>query len=971
MYPTFRAAHIARLAARSKLAMCVGLLLVAGTLAISTAVPSVAADISPDPYTPYTPAGRWVPSGVAAFDHLSRVPDVLVVQRTDVAPEPGEYKHYQGIARVNAADGTPYFMITKAGVGGPITGDESGYLLVARMGSRDHDGERLRTNAYAATRAANLTQDQIVVSIPLNGTNGWPAYRHPGGMQLVGNILAIGAEKPYGDETGSATILFVDVSNPEAPRYIGKFNPPHPDARVDGTEVPLFPGGFGTDPVGFTAIKTADGKCCRYVIVAAGGDGNEQVRFFLSEANLPDGSTDLAASPHWTETGRYTDDDLSGCMGTDWPISDDALPGGQHQMLNFVREGGLDGQLYLIGARRDGVVVLDNPEYLDMYKVNLSPAGIPAACPLDHRESTTFSQEGWGYGTTDVTFSAGTGIYISPTGEMIVYVTSHHADPVIRIGELRLWRVARDNSPTLRPTATVDGPVVVDEGSTAQLTGHGSAAKTKAFVQLFEDGGTGSSIDQSMMIVDYPDRHSADFGGLQTINVGANTGGYFPGTMWEDASSVRWFAPLGCTISLNDFPTSSDNWPGPNTVLLRGSGAVEETDNLGATPTFESPDEIWPVNPVPAGVTPNVRSSDDDIEGVTFYHQVPDGDGVADKYDCDSYYNAMIGLGWDLDNNGSYDATGTSASFSASTLDGPTNATVTARAQHPTDTSLTGTGEPISVPVSVRNVAPQVSSATLSDSLGHDLAGPNGLAISGLPVSLAVRFTDPGVADTQTARVSWGDGSSTTTFSTFHDAHGGVTGELRHSHVFPGPGTYDVATTVTDDDLGATTVHRSVVVVSAADLIVNVASRLTTLIGQSTSPTVRAALTNARDELIGNHAGHPPTNGAVDKLSAGDPSGAITKLRAAIGFLQSAEAAGAGDLSTLKDLVGLTAESIATEAYARARFLFPAPTAKQTAALQAVGALITQGHQKVVLHQYLAACDSFRQAIDKAVALRR
>jgi hypothetical protein len=51
--------------------------------------------------------------------------------------------------------------------------------------------------------------------------------------------------------------------------------------------------------------------------------------------------------------------------------------------------------------------------------------------------------------------------------------------------------------------------------------------------------------------------------------------------------------------------------------------------------------------------------------------------------------------------------------------------------------------------------------------------------------------------------------------------------------------------------------------------------------------------------LTGNHGGTPPTNGALDLLDADDPAGAITKLSAAIAFLMTAQASGAGDLSAL------------------------------------------------------------------------
>lgn len=82
----------------------------------------------------------------------------------------------------------------------------------------------------------------------------------------------------------------------------------------------------------------------------------------------------------------------------------------------------------------------------------------------------------------------------------------------------------------------------------------------------------------------------------------------------------------------------------------------------------------------------------------------------------------------------------------------------------------------------------------MTDPLGRDLNGGTNLAIAGVPVRLSATFTDPGRADTQTASVAWGDGTTDTTFKTFSDARNGATGQ---------PDTYQIVATITDDDLDA------------------------------------------------------------------------------------------------------------------------------------------------------------------------
>jgi hypothetical protein len=136
-----------------------------------------------------------------------------------------------------------------------------------------------------------------------------------------------------------------------------------------------------------------------------------------------------------------------------------------------------------------------------------------------------------------------------------------------------------------------------------------------------------------------------------------------------------------------------------------------------------------------------------------------------------------------------------------------------------------------------------------------------------------------------------------------------------------------------------------------------------------TSSTTSSPLVAARDELIGNHAGQPPTNGALDKLRAGDPVGAITKLQATLEYLVVAEDAGAGDLSALKDLLGLVAEAIATEAYHSAYTATLPHSPGEAGTLKTIANLIASGHALVLAGDQVSACDAFRQATAKALKL--
>jgi hypothetical protein len=727
---------------------------------------------------------RFVPDVVAQFDALALRPDGLAFD-PGTSPTPTLCQHYQGSARGQGADGTPYLFVTRSGVDLPacIDDDTSGTLIVVRLGSREKTGERLRSNRLRRNWAIDDpdwesppdSRDVVVTSIHLDGS-GWPAYRHPGGMQLVDNVLAIGTENPFGDETARATILFVDVSNPEDPQLRSRFNP-----DLTGADA------FGADPVGLTAIKAPGGECCLYLMVVAGGPANKEIRFYRSlptdDPTTPqvETTTDLKSEElDWEEVGRYgvvpliVEDfvfplgTIAGCSVPDWPIAVGTFGGQQHQMLNFARQGGLDGPLFLVAGRNTFGPL--GSDFIDLYQVNLTADGdAPASCPLTRMRATHVNSYPFGGGGDSANFAAAAGTYVSPSGELIVYATEHHNEGpfrmnldgskgnrrTVRFGEFRHRHVVRPDSPTLHPTATLNGPFAVDEGSSVVLTGAGAPPITQAWIQLYEDDGAGASLpgfgdSDEWLAVDYADRDADDYGDLDALDYDSalETDLDFE----ENAESWRWFAPVGCTISANDYPDHSDEFPGPDTVLLAGTGEVQVETDL---------DDI---------------DYDDDVGGITF--------GV----DCDGYYNAPIGLSWDLDGDNSFETNGTSATFSAASLDGPSTATVHARGTHPTDTSVLGTGAPVPVPIEVRNVPPSVGAIT----------APAGAVQMGVPTSLSAPFTDPGRADTHTAVWDWGDGTTSAGVVTESNGSGTVTG----SHTYTTANFYTVTVTVTDDDLG-------------------------------------------------------------------------------------------------------------------------------------------------------------------------
>lgn len=785
---------------------------------------------------------RFLPDVVGQFQALTEHPEVLGFHRGG-APDPSACKHNQAVVRVDGPDGTPFFLVTRSGNDPESPPSEFcddspgenglGHLTVFRMASRDKNGERLRSNRLgpdvvdftpppeedAASIFYTVTEDGLVFQ---NGEGGTPprTYQHPGGMQVVGHMLAMAAEHPcqLSDQTSdcepttrSTMIFFFDVTDPEHPVLKSKFSPQ--DQVGDACGV-----------VGITPLPSG-----LNLMVVTGGK-NEVFYFY-----------------------RSTLSDLSS-EALDWDFIG-TTPGvsvaDAHQTLHFLRQGDINGPLFLAGARgyplRDDVL-FENSDRIDLYGVfceNVADCGEGAQIGLttvvsDKRITATPTT----FGSYLANLAAASGFYVSPSSELLFYAVEHDNDGpgrTFKAGEWRHADVVRGDSPTLLPHAILSNPYLVDEGANATLTGSAEPPVTRAFIQLFLD----RDFANLCPVVDFDDRDLDEYDKLGRY-CGYND-------IDEDGfRSASWFAPEGCSITTD------------HTFL----GGRKTLDGTGSIVHF--PDLRDVLND--AGTGDLIRS----VNRVEF------------KPNCDSYYQTPVSLEWDLDRNGSFETTGTQVPFSASALDGPLEVSLPVQARHP-DSTVPG---PAVATVLVRNVAPDVGAISLTDGAGNVVPSQVPFVLTDLPLEVQASFLDPGLPDHQTAVISWGDGASDSqgAFESFDEAFGDGSGAAAASHAYSAPGTFAIALSVTDDDGGADSSSAQVDVLTVEQALEVAIDLLTDEITATSNPVIRKILEKAEKALSGNPQAQ---NGARQKIQHGNDHAAIAFLNQAIRSLQEASQGGA------------------------------------------------------------------------------
>jgi hypothetical protein len=877
---------------------------------------------------PYYP-----PDVVGQIQNLSDRADALGFNMNG-APDPTHCYHIQGIARTSGP-GTPYFFLSQSGndPGGlsylvclqwctyapcTLVGDGPGYIHVVKMGSRDTDGERLRSNRIVAGESSTADSapdpaDGVVTTITFDGTNGWPAFGHPGGMAVVGDVLAVPLEHPYAPQDIAENInrvLFIDISNPENPLPLTSF-------KIQASE------GYTVGAIAVTALP--DG---RYLLLATGQEGDSVKLFESNSTSLKD--------PNLTWTHRLT------WKPNDDPAIDDCWPEGgwydyAHQSLGFVREGGPTGQLYLIGGRNSNAAPLLGDDMIDVYTFNWDGETVQAGCVTSRHVHAHPSADGALLLHNKVAdFAAGSGVYVSPSGEILFYGTEHDNDGPngsIKTGEWRHRDMVRPGSPTLDPTVSAGGPYEVPEGGSATLVATPALPITKAWVQLWAD----DDYDDRYVVIDYLDRFKDDFNDFEKLDDAA----YNPlaDGFGDQATAARWMAPPSCLMHLNRDDVS---WGGPEL-------AFDKRASIGGLGETQAKSDLH-------DMLDDAQDHDmnDSISSVIF------------QPGCDAYYDvAALQVSWDNNGDNVFETSGTSAPFSAATLDGPTTATATARVTHPAD----GRWSTSPAGVHVYNVAPVLDAFSIKDPAGREVSESAAPTLVGVPLTLTATFTDPGVADTQTGSVDWHDGtiSQHADLDAFTGATGGVKGSLTEGHTYTIPGEHSVNFGVLDDDGGLLAPVTTVNVLDAHGAIQLLIDQLDVLIAGTTGKQ-RAAWQAVRDLLDGNLQGDP-YNGAIDKLDSNDLEAAVVRIIQAIDALRTATSVTGTSTTDMQSLLAMSAWSIAVEVQKDAIAATNPPTAGEARQLARIQASITAGASRLTAKDWSGAAQKFLDAVKVAVSL--
>jgi PKD repeat protein len=749
-------------------------------------------------------------------------------------------EHTQGIARSPRTGIKPIFYVTRSG--NVNNSDFYGSLMVVEFGSRGTDGERMRSNRlkkYEKTRKTPPdSRDKVIKNIPFDGVSA-PWYGHPGGLQMIGDILVIALEGPKeGQSLPMSKLVFFDCSEPNNPDLL--------DYQLD------FWAHDAAAP-GIVKLPEPDGRF--YMSLTWGDD--ETVEFYRSNKKsffLEDGTED----PNFIFEldSVITKEKLEELEDIGYWRFGRTSP----QSLNFVKD--TDDNLYLIGAAnsKDTAPKINGEDTIWLWLVEgWDDPNVPTELLGVHHAAKHLYSDGMSMYCSklqvncrmEANFNAATGVYISPSGELLYYSAAHYnigPSGTFKMAELRYNRVSRRGrcGPMWKDNH-LGGPYDINECTS--LTLDGSVYFIEPWIQMYKDP---YLLGQTVMM-DWADQSKDNYNNFSELDGALNKEGK---TGFNDMmSSFRWCGCEGSSATIwsnyglkgeKNYHVNGDNIVLENNQVSTKFNNVASSAEINWTPV-EQPylwdldddgqynDANGPSATFHAGVgssTNIVRmkykyTSDPNeyaiVDTTIYVHNVPpridslelsnstpdEGQQitVSGTWSDPGAVLADVTVNWGDSSPADEDENNAGAfSFSHTYGDNGTYQ-IEVCVWDGEDTTCQ------SLEATVSNVAPTTGIDSVEQPNPHFI----------LPLvhtlHLTGSFTDPGWLDTHTSNWDFGDGTNEPGNLIQENEHPDATGTTTVVHIYAEPGTYLVTLTVTDDDGDNDSDATTVTVLSAKEAV--------------------------------------------------------------------------------------------------------------------------------------------------------
>ena len=457
-----------------------------------------------------------VPDVPGAIRALRNRGDIMGFHIGD-APDPNPFAdHWQGVQRTMSG-GARYLLVSRSI--DPATKDVS--FVVVEMATRNDDGLRFRSNRLAPSIDFEFTpppaEDRVVTIVPREGS-----YSHAGGMQLLGNVLAVPFESGESTDPPSKVVLF-DVSNPPQP------------VRLPNEIIHAVSGGISSEAGTASLGKLADG---RFLLVIGRGDANN-LDFYVSTGS------DIRTTA-FERFDSWNEDELQSELCASQPCTCGGIipvdcEFGNYQNLSLVHQ--CDGALYLVGTHQDS---LTGEDFVDLHRLDNVPGSNDVRITKVAKRQLVCGYRGENH----CNFDAAGGVYIDPERRLLLYGTEH------------------DNDGPIAGSPICNGSPCSVKFEEFRPVPHGPCTRiADAWVELYDD--TDPDSDRSI-IIDFVDRELENYTNYNSID-----------DFEDKPSHALWCIPERATHRLWE---DRDACGGDHRDLV-GTGQVEEIGDLGGFET--------------------------------------------------------------------------------------------------------------------------------------------------------------------------------------------------------------------------------------------------------------------------------------------------------------------------------------------------------------------------------------------------